>query len=396
MPTFLFRFASANLPKLKAKQLSKAFPFLKLSAAQEATARALGYASWYACTHRPMEVEPSLPDQDAGMAVRVARYYHQANVLIGLGIAPSEADRWVRAWGLTGRPTLAPEFGIPTFHKWNDALARFESGVIDENQLLLECGDDSYSKYPETDRPERICPGVILGPMGKYPHYAVEPSVNARIPIYLRGPHSHYHLEDDTDILEMCVPGFPKDHAFTRIFKRMNVIQNEWHYGQKPPDSSDLLIPGLMAAAMARPDEMMVLSVRAMPLPDGGYDFERHAVACLRGKDFATFLGNKGALNPDAVVWYCDVQDISDLWIFDSWLHGMELETGPMPLPILGEAIKLQPCQPIYSYPFMTAPMSLDEYSGSEERPNLLPLSEDYDEVDDQKEWGNSEAPDTP
>ena len=42
-----FVFSSPNLPKAKARQLHKAFPFLSLSTAQEMTARALGYPSWF-------------------------------------------------------------------------------------------------------------------------------------------------------------------------------------------------------------------------------------------------------------------------------------------------------------------------------------------------------------
>jgi len=88
-----FVYLSENLPRLKAKQLFKTFHFLKLSAAQEATARALGYPSWYECTHHGRKGQPSLSDQDAGMSVRVARYYHQAGVLMGMGITAALATQ---------------------------------------------------------------------------------------------------------------------------------------------------------------------------------------------------------------------------------------------------------------------------------------------------------------
>ncbi|MDZ4127664.1 MAG: hypothetical protein U1E02_26375 [Hydrogenophaga sp.] len=70
-----FVFSSESLPRLKAKQLSKVFPFLRLSTAQEATAQALGYSSWYECIQRGTKGKASLSDQDAGMPVRVGRYY---------------------------------------------------------------------------------------------------------------------------------------------------------------------------------------------------------------------------------------------------------------------------------------------------------------------------------
>lgn len=377
-----FSFSSNNLPTLKAKQLSKTFPFLKLSAAQEATARALGHSSWYECIQRGAQGEPSLSDQEAGLPVRVARYYHHASVLMGLGITPAEADRWVRAWGLTGRPTLAPKLGRPMYYTWNDALDRFERGEINENMLMEECGDSAYSKYPDIDRPQRVCPGVILGPMGRYPHYAVDPTINASIPIYMRGPQCHYHLEDDEDVLAMCVPGFPKHPLSERAFPRLSIIQHEWHYGQKHPDARDLCVPKMVAAALARPDEMMVLSVRSMPTSGGDYDSSRFAVACLRGKEFAAFLREKGCIDPPSVLWFRDVVPPRSLFSWSSWLLGVDGVTGISPLPVLEAASKYQPSLPVYSYPFKTGPMSPDEYEGME-RSNLLPLNEDYDGEDD-------------
>ena len=62
-----FVFSSPNLPKAKARQLHKAFPFLSLSTAQEMTARALGYPSWFECAKRGTSGPPSLDDQEAGL-----------------------------------------------------------------------------------------------------------------------------------------------------------------------------------------------------------------------------------------------------------------------------------------------------------------------------------------
>jgi len=386
-----FVFSSANLPSRKAKQLFKAFPFLKLSVAQEATARALGYSSWYECTKRGTVGDQSLSDQQAGLSVRVPRYYHQAGTLMDLGITPIEADLWVRAWGLTGQPTLAPREGVPMYYRWAEAIERFERGEIVEAQLIDEWGDDN-SKYPEIDRPERVCPGVILGPMGRYPHYAVDPALNARIPIQLRGPSCLYHLEDGVDVLQMCVQGFPSPPPPAEpILERMNAVQYEWHHGQKHPRASELSLPKLEAAATAKPDAMVVISVRAMPTPDGGFDFGRHAVACLRGKDFAAFLRAKGGLDTSKVIWYQDVrfQCTENWW---AWLHSVDRWDGG--LPLFTEAHHHQPSLPLYSYPFMAAPMANEEYSGTEERSCLLPLDADYEDDDDG--GGEDAAPDSP
>ena len=390
-----FVFSSESLPKLKAKQLFKAFPFLRLSVAQEATARALGYTSWYACAQRGTHGKPSPTNQEAGLPVRVARYYHQAGILMGMGITPSDADLWVRAWGLTGHPTLAPERAVPMYYVWNDTIERMERGEISEAQAVEEGDEGIFSKYPEIDHPQRVCPGVILGPSGKYPHYAVDPAINARIPIYLRGASNLYHYEDDGDVLAMAVPGFPKDAWYAEPYlPRLNRLQHEWHHGEKHPDCPNLCIPQLEAAALSAPDSMVVISVRNMPDSDDSRDFDRSAIACLRGRDFVSFLRAKGVVDPDKVIWYrnVDISLINGVW--SGQLDGFERQMD-MVLPVLVGAEKLQQSQPIYSYPFKVAPMHGDEYSVVFERIALLPLDEDYPDDDEDSSFGDSD-PDGP
>lgn len=384
-----FVFTSDNLPRLKAKQLVKTFPFLKLAAAQEATARALGYASWYECTTKGAHGSPSLPDEKAGIPVRVARYYHQASVLMGLGITPMEADVWVRGWGLTGRPTLAPQKATPLYYFWLDIIERLERGEITEDQAIKESDGDDESKYPEIDLPHRVCPGVILGPCGKYPNYAVDPLINANIPTYLRGPYNLYHYEDDGDVLAMCVPGFPFDVRPPLLGPpRLNVIQYEWHHGEKHPESNEPLIPKMVKAALDHRDALIAISYRAMPNERGAISFDNFAVACLCGGDFARFLQAKGVINPEKVIWY---RDISASELDFSWrehlgylsidrlgVNGFAGLDGAKLLPIFKIAEKHKPGPPIYSYPFMTAPMHEDEYSAFIERMSLLPLDQDY------------------
>lgn len=381
-----FVFSSENLPRLKAKQLVKIFPFLKLSVAQEATARALGYSSWYECIHKGALGEPSLSDQEAGLHVRVVRYYHQAGVLMGLGITPSDADRWVRAWGLTGHPTLASVYAVPLYFRWHENLARLERGEISEDHAREEW-EDMWSKYPDIDRPQDVCPGVILGPCGRYPHYAVHPVINAQIPIYLRGPHSLYHYEDNGGVLAMTIRGFPKESWHEE--PSLNFPQHEWHYGVKHPESDELVVPGLVAAAMAAPDSIVIISQRSKPIPNGGYENDRLALACLRGRDFATFLQSKGVLDTTKVIWYQNIRaDIGGL--IRNWSGRDFHEDGD--LPIFTDADKHKPSLPLYSYPFMTAPMHDEEYRvGTMERTCLLPLNEDHSDDEDDDNWNNGD-----
>lgn len=374
-----FIFSSCNLPKLKAKQLAKSFPFLRLSAAQEATAQALGYSSWFECTKRGTVGCVSLSDQDAGLPVRVERYYHQAGVLMGIGITPAAADLFVRAWGLTGQPTLAPKYALPSYYSWKSSIERLESGEIDEATFLNEFSEAEYSKHPDIDRPQRICQGVILGPMGRYPHYALDPIVSSRIPIYLRGPQSNFHYEDDGDILAMTIPGFPAIEPYDLAFPRLNRIQYEWHYESKHPDAHQESIPMLVKEAMKRSDDLIVISQRWMPEALHKYDDDsRCALACLRGTDFAAFLMNKGVVDPETVIWFRDVKFSRDLLKWCDWLDDVRPAQDIPSLPVFDGGRLLQPSLPLYSYPFMTAPMSADEYGRIGERIILLPLEEDY------------------
>ncbi len=80
---------------------------------------------------------------------------------------------------------------------------------------------------------------------------------------------------------------------------------------------------------------------------------------------------------------------------FYDWLEGGGLYAPEgMELPIFASADQLQPCAPIYSYPFMTAPMASDEYYEVIERNCLVPLDEDYDGSDDDS--GGDDDPSDP
>lgn len=396
MPVSPFVFSTSSLPTRKAKQLCKAFPFLKLATAQEATARALGYASWYACMQNQKEGKPSLPDQQAGLAIRVERYYQQAGVLMGVGIAPSAADLWVRAWGLTGEPTLPPKEATPTYYRWKASVELLEAGKLSAEEIEQEWDEAHYSKYPEIDGPTRICSGVILGPCGKYPHYAVDPALLATVPMYLRGSASLFHLEDDGDLLAMTIPGFPRERVLlAERWGGLNMVQYEWHHGHHHPQSTKPVLPEIEELAMSMPQASIVISKRAMPRADGNFDFGRCAVACLRGRDFAQFIRSKGVIDPSKVTWYSGISHSNlNTHQFWSWLNGMGWEED-IQLPVFAGAENQQPCAPIYSYPFMTAPMASDEYSGSVERMSLLPLDQDYGNPDEDEDDGG-ELPDDP
>lgn len=386
-----FTFTSDNLPRLKAKQLQKAFPFLKLSAAQEATARALGYASWYQCTQRGILGAGSLSDQEAGLEVRRSRYHHQARVLMAIGITPGDADRWVRAWGLTGQPSLAPDAGLSLYYLWDEALKRFEAGTIDDVQLAIVVGVDEYAEGHEILLPERICPGVILGPLEGDPYYVVDPKVAMSIPAYLRGLMSMYHCIDGAWLLKLYAPGFRDPFQLRSEPQAMSPIQHEWHFGTKCPHLREECVPALVKKALDRPEDFVILTIRQAPTAKRDfYDFAaldpgRHVAACLSGRDFAAFLRSKGSLDNLEVTWFMDVKFRPEIewWQF---LCGEDhiADMDDIELPFLSPG-NGQRCAPIYSYPFKRAPMDSLEYDSMEIQ-FLIPLNHDYPE-DDDDDW---------
>lgn len=259
----------------------------------------------------------------------------------------------------------------PLFHRWDNALQALERGTIDEAYFLAMDGDlnEGYSKYPEVDRPARITPSVIVGPMGRYPAYGVNPALSAQIPIHLRGPIGAYHYTDHAALLGLYAPGFPAP-KFGHLHERFNSIQYEWHFGRKHPKDAYALIPYLIEQARSNPGELVVITNRAMPAPGGAdaIDFNRRAVACVSGSAFAEFLQSKGVINPTTVIWFGNVapEDVPDFGAHEGYR-----------LPVFQPAPKYRPYLPMYCYPFMEGPMADAEYMGTSEQLCLLPLGKD-------------------
>ena len=368
-----FVFSSLKLLALKARQLRKAFPFLRLSTAQEATARCLGYASWFDCLKTGTTGTPSASDQEAGLQTRVLRYYHQAGVLVSFGIHPANADVWVRGWGLTGDPTYPPSVAAPVYYRWKDAAGAVQRGDLTDSEIEEEWGFSDGTKYPEVDRPVEVCKGVVLSPLGKYPHYAIDPAILARSPAYLVGSWGLYHYEDSGPTIKGMVPDF-KDEFDTRWDQDWNLVHHEWQFETKHPDVPSPILPQLIEAALAAPDAMVGLSVRCMFLPDGEPTIDRFAVACLRGGAYAEFLRAKGRLNHEEVVWFTDIEDGDPA--LEKLRGHIDFTDGR--LPIFRATNRHRPSLPLYSYPFKEGPMAEYELTTIYEMTPLLPLDQDY------------------
>lgn len=377
-----FVFSSNALPSKKAKSLQKAFPFLKLSVAQEATARALGYPSWFDCITNGTKGELSLPDQEAGMDVRVLRYNHQAGELMKIGLSPFNADHWVRAWGLTGAPTLHRDEAIPLYYIWQKGLIQLERGEISEEEFLERWGDmdDGYSKYPDIDRPIRVCDGVIIGPYGRYPHFVVDPKLEATMPGYLRGNGGCYHIEDGVKTLEMSIPHFGNEYS-NNLMSNLSWVQKQWHAGEQGSNVCKAALRKMASQADRAAEEMIVISIRVEPKSIADSSFDKVAVACLKGRDFAEYIRTKGNLNTERVVWFRDVSredlrgEFSD---FDMFIIHDDVDVEDACIPFFRKANSCKPSLPLYSYPFRYGPMNQAEYQANWEWQCLLALDEDY------------------
>jgi hypothetical protein len=248
-----------------------------------------------------------------------------------------------------------------------------QRGELTDSEIEEEWGFSDGTKYPDVDRPVEVCKGVVLSPLGKYPHYAIDPAILARSPAYLVGAWGLYHYEDSGPTIERMVPGF-KDPFERRLRQALNFVHHEWHLEAPHPDAPQPILPQLIEAALAAPDAMVGISVRCMFLPDGEPTFERFAVACLRGRAYAEFLRAKGRLNHEEVVWFSDVE-VGDPALGPLRQH-LHFDNGK--LPIFHANSRHRPAPPLYSYPFKDGPMAEDELSTFHEMTPLLPLDQDY------------------
>lgn len=378
MQPHIFTPDSVAFVKNKAKQFQRAFPGLSLATAQNATAIALGYQSWFDCKKRLDGSNISRPvyDEELSHSDRIERRHHQFCSLVdNAPIAPVDAEHFIRVWNLTSTSpaTLLSEFETP-FHELKSALTRYQSNP--------KQWEDINYKGEDIDPPKNITDGVILGgfPDLKYPYYALDSKRLESIPLGIRGNASMFLEFEEGHLIRHLLgneiagkSGGVND--FIEI-KEEYPYQYQWLTGgnfnihDTLPDYYELL-----EDATDNPMDWYALSFR-QEISGRELPTKETYIPALKGNEFAEYLRNKGALKFKNVTWFRlrDDKHILDFMPpFDSdKISWLKLTPD-----------HIEPCKPVYHSPFKHGPMKDVEYLlGMEGSGMFLDQELEEDELD--------------
>lgn len=364
----------------KAEQLHRCHDGLRLSVAQEATSRALGFPTWFDAKKRiaTAKFPPSPPDESVPLDRRLRRRYQQIEALTevtGLGIP--EIEEFVRRWGLTtaARSRLTAYRDLYSF--WDELRLDLAAGKYDEEERAR-----LWENSDLRDGPSVVAPGILLAPIGrKYMYYVLSPARAQMMPSYLRGNRSILLDFEEGKYLALAFPEeFP---ASMRADALAQMEQHEpwlfeWATGAPPTSFRGQSMAAMAAEADAAPKDWFALSLR-FPPENGKDPLENSAVPALRGADFARFLRSRGVLSGLRPQWFA----LQKGWCVPH-RFGMEwpdVILGRHATPRL-KAAEIAPSLPLFGTPFKFGPMRTDEYDGRIEGGGYL-LSEDWMITDD-------------
>lgn len=373
--TSLFYPSSLTFVKKSAKQMQRVFPALQLSTAQEATACALGFSSWFDLSKR-IETAPntaSLPDEAISPVERLRRRYQQIRALIDVANLPAcEVEDFVRRWNLTAAApaTLLAEFY--TDYALSDAdLTALESGEVSE-QELEEQYDWSWGGIPR-----RIADGIILGPCGpKYNYYQLSSARLHEMPLYLRGDASIFLDGENGGCVALAFPDLfstEEKQAGLAFLAEREPWLHEWYTGSTPEDFDGTSLQQLSRLAANAPEDWFALSIRLRT--DTFPEKMEYAAPALRGADFVRFIETKGHLRGLDVQWFA-FKDSRSIMRFNNMCSGLGIEgTAPNRL----EPQDIIPTEPLFGSPFKHGPMCFIEFSTMIEGGGML-LSEELED----------------
>ena len=369
MNTNLFHPSSLNYVKNKSKQLQKAMPGMQLSEAQEATAIALGFDSWFDCTKRcPSDSKTNaIVDEDLDQNALINRRHHQYCSLVSAGnIGPGEASRFVRAWGLTSKsPTTFINKYVHPYTHVIENISAVNNGSLDP----LEQGWDS--------EPEIIGEGVVLGHIGtKNQFFVLDHKTANTLPAFMKG-NSACFLSFEPGLalpLFLSAMNASKDEIEKGV-KYLNIYEPwhfEWRFNKPSNDrinSMNISLSMLHEAAIKHPNDWFPLSYRSVFPEDSNDDSIKEYIPALKGHDFSEFIETQGKLKIGHVQWF-EVPKQESFRIFSPFN-----KQPHFPLNIS----ELVPCGPIYHSPFKHGPMYKIEYEAGVEGGGLR--------LDDEIDW---------
>lgn len=340
--------------KHRAKELQAAFPGLPLSAAQQATARALGFTDWFDCQARLQGVRTNdaLPDEALPRDTVLARHYHQIRALAEVGGLPaSDADAFVRCW----RPTATAR----------PALGQFLSSYAEVEQVLASYEQDPhFTEFESGGEPHRIADGIIEVAWGtKNPFYYLSIARLRQMPAYLRGEMGAF-LSWEHGLLVALT--FPECFAARERIEGLNFLaaQEPWlyecHTGQAPPDFRGMTLRALMQAAEAAPAQWFALSSRR--LTQRPEQWQEPLICALRGRDYVRFLQARGDLTGLQPAWFALHAPDADARVYALYLNE-PVGTSH----VCYRDSELRPIAPPYGSPFKRGPLHREELNAGHE-----------------------------
>lgn len=320
-----FFYEAESFPAKKAKLLQKAFPHLKLADAQEVTAKALGYSSWFECKKTGLQDKSGPFDQSLDLETLIERQFQQALCLMKIGICSADADKWVRGWGLTGDATLEFKDAIPRYTYWDSLLTSYENGEIDDEAMDALFPGEYFVGDEVRKRPERVYEGVILGPMPAFENsrfwashqfkkdcreplrnfacYAFSYQAMENFPKYFKGNSSIFH------------PNEPGNFLVKKYLEKLNIeiwdqtiidscLDLEMNFGENGLSGYEdrSLVKDLISFIKIFPNEKYIISNHPA-CNHGIIDFGLRNIATLNGNDFIKLLEEK-EVDLNKVVWF--------------------------------------------------------------------------------------------
>ncbi len=347
---------SINYVKSKAKILQKANPGMALSQAQETTATALGYQSWFDCQSRlngKGQPGRSIHDEKLCRSDFIARRHFQYCALVERGgVAPGFAEVVVRTWGLSSEKSTA---------NYSSLIHPF-SEIIDDINAIAS-GELDWAQDNWDSPPERFGDHIVLGHLGsKHTYYVLDHTAYNQLPAYMRG-NAQAYLEYESGLALCLFFEELKNNAEAESAGLSYLINHaphhyQWYSGELTQDDRMAREPSLASLrlkAEKHPESWFPLSFRTILVESADCSTEGGYIPAIQGEAFARFIETEGGINLREVQWFAFPSDQTHN--FMQPIFSNEGSVGPLKLD------RLVACRPVFHSPFKHGPFSAIEYS---------------------------------
>lgn len=348
--------SSIKFVKSKAKQLQRAFPGLQLSKAQEATAIALGYKSFFDLKSRldGSSDGTSIYSEDLTTVDRLTRRHHQFCALVDTAKLPANLVAYfIRVWNLTSR---APASNLDDF---DHPYARMFYFANHPDRTDDDDGEDAIIR-------DGVCCGTSGG-YNRHSYFALDCINYHKLPPYFRSTTSTFLTFEDGKSLPLLFGEHDEGNNGLE-----ELCQNHWHaeWFNGSTNKRETSLASFRQDAINHPNDWFALSVRTTDLSATDRSIY---IPALRGDKFVEFIDSKGDFSVSDVKWFA--AKIKD--------HHALFQTKILTIGKLRiDQSKVTPISPIYHYPFKFKPMGLLEYVTSIESNSFRVDEELEDDID--------------